>query len=89
VLKQLFQIERDSSQEHRLLGTTSAPRIHAPQSVMLEQAAKYGFHRALPEPAHAAAWLTLLPAERPAVMRVIRRARNLTALALRDAGRFA
>jgi hypothetical protein len=36
VLKQLLQIEGNSGKQHRFVGAAAAPRIHAPQAVVLE-----------------------------------------------------
>jgi hypothetical protein len=55
VLEQLLEIERNSSQEHSFMRTTAAFCVDPAHPVVLEQAAKHRFYRALPQPAHAPA----------------------------------
>jgi hypothetical protein len=84
VLKQLLEIEGQGGQQHHFMGATATPRIHAPQPVVLEQAAKHRFNGALPQSPHVAAGPALLPGERAAVMGIVSRANELSLL---DIGR--
>jgi len=51
--------------------TTAAFCVDPAHTIVLEQAARHRLHRALPQLAHAPAWPTLLPGERPAVMHIV------------------
>jgi hypothetical protein len=69
--------------------TTAASCIDAAQPIVLEQATKHGLNGALSQPAHPSTWPALLPGQRPAVVGIVRRARNLALHTLRHAGRLA
>ena len=86
MLEELLEIEGNRGQQHRFVSTAAPSRVHAAQPIVLEQAPKYRFNDALPQAAHPSPRPSLLPGQRPAVVRVVRHAGNLTALAPRDSG---
>ena len=88
MLEELLEIEGNRVQQYRFVGTAAPSRVHAAQPIVLEQAPKYRFNGALLQVAHPSSWPALLLGQRPAVVRIVRRAGNLTALTLRDTGWF-
>lgn len=70
------------------MGATAAPRVDSSQTIVLDQAAKHRFNRALPQPTHTLALSALLPGQRPAVVGRVGRTNKLSLLDLRRASRL-
>ena len=80
VLEQLFEVVGHGREQHGFVSPGLAAHVHAPQAVVVNQAAEDGLNRALPDPAHALAPAALLALPRPAIRGVVNGAGELLAL---------